>query len=180
MYIETIITHRIYYLLGIAPLHLVNIFLGGMAMSGDYYRLLARRAHAFLSLAEDLLGKGEYDLAVFNAEQAVQLRLKAIIYRLWGVTPRSHSVRWLLGLMRNNLLRAGLVQAAERIDEFTRTHRSLLAALEDAYTLTRYGHLEYDHELASELVSVAKKLWSLLEEVERLATNMGEASIGEA
>ncbi len=60
------------------------------------------------------------------------------------------------------------------------TRYSLLPVLKDAYTLTRYGHLEYDYELASELVSVAKKLWSLLEEVERLATNMGEASIGEA
>ncbi len=47
-------------------------------------------------------------------------------------------------------------------------------------TLTRYGHLEYDYDLATELVSVAKRLWSLLEEVERLATNMGEAGAGEA
>ena len=46
--------------------------------------------------------------------------------------------------------------------------------------LTRYGYLEYGHELVSELVSVAKRLWSLLEEVERLATNMGEAGAGEA
>jgi len=60
------------------------------------------------------------------------------------------------------------------------TRCSLLPVLKDAYTFTRYGHLEYNPRLVSELVSVARKLWSLLEEVERLATNMGEAGAEEA
>jgi len=140
---------------------------------------LVRRARVFLSVAQELLERSEYDLAVFNAEQAVQLRLKALLYRLWGIIPRSHSIRWLLGLLRDSLLRAGLGEAAEKVDEFVRSNRSLLAALEDAYTLTKYGHLEYDYELASRLLALSENLWRLLEEVEKLAIDLGETGSGE-
>ena len=143
-------------------------------VSGEYYRLLVRRAGVFMEVAESLLERGVYDLAVFNAEQAVKLRLKSILYRLWGLTPRSHSIRWLLGMLRDSLLKAGLVKAAERIDEFVRANRVLLSALEDAYTLARYGHMEYEQEIVSKLVRLAKNLLGLLEEVERDAVNMGE------
>ena len=140
---------------------------------------MVRRARVFLSVAQELLERNEYDLAVFNAEQAVQLRLKALLYRLWGIIPRSYSIRWLLGLLRDSLLRAGLGEAAEKVDEFVRSNRSLLAALEDAYTLTRYGHLEYDYELASRLLALSENLWRLLEEVEKLAIDLGETGSGE-
>ena len=37
-------------------------------MSGIYPALLRRRAESMIKIAERLLGEGEYDLAVFNAE----------------------------------------------------------------------------------------------------------------
>lgn len=53
-------------------------------MSGNYPGLLKRRAESMMRLAVRLLREGEYDLAVLNAEYAVQLHIKSLLYRLSG------------------------------------------------------------------------------------------------
>jgi len=45
----------------------------------DEVRILRRRAKAFPARALDSLNAGDYDLAVFLSEQAVQLHLKSIL-----------------------------------------------------------------------------------------------------
>lgn len=145
-------------------------------MSGEYYNLLLKRSKAFLRNAHRLLEEGEYDLAAFSAEQAAQLRVGAMLYRLWGVTPRIHSIRGLLGIARDWLLRAGLRREAERIEALASSKRSLLAALEEAYTISRYGHTAYTEEAARELIAAAEEVISVVEEVERAAADVGEDS----
>jgi len=54
----------------------------GEDMSGIYPTLLRRRAESMIKIAERLLGEGEYDLAVFNAEYATQLYIESLLYRL--------------------------------------------------------------------------------------------------
>ncbi|NOZ89184.1 MAG: HEPN domain-containing protein [Crenarchaeota archaeon] len=138
-------------------------------MSGDYYRVLVRRARAFLVEARRLLEEGEPDLAAFSAEQAVQLRLKALLFRLTGSVPRSHSLRLLLGRLREALRVADLEGLALLVEKETARLRAGLGELEEAYTVARYGAVEYSVEEAAELVAVAEELWRLLEEVERQA-----------
>ncbi len=135
-------------------------------MNGEYYRLLVRRARWFLELSKELLERGLYDLAVFHAEQAVQLRLKALLYRVWNLTPRHHSIRELLGFLRNKMLSSGLTGLANRIDDFTRNYRSFISSLDEAYTMSRYGSIAYDEDVASKLVELSYKLWNLLDKVE--------------
>ncbi len=53
----------------------------------------------FLREATRLLNEGEYDIACFFAEQALQLRLEALLLRILGHVLRGHGVRELLGLL---------------------------------------------------------------------------------
>lgn len=64
------------------------------------YETLTRRAAAFWRHALEALDRGEYDLACFLAEQAVQLKIKALLVRVAGYTPRGHGLRELLGCSR--------------------------------------------------------------------------------
>ena len=50
-------------------------------MSGERVNLLKDRARVFLELAEELRGRGRLDLAMFNVDQAFQLRVKATMLR---------------------------------------------------------------------------------------------------
>ena len=59
------------------------------------------------------LGRGEYDLACFEAEQAAQLALKSLLYELLGMAPRIHDLGELLGLLHRALSEAGLEGLAE-------------------------------------------------------------------
>ena len=61
-------------------------------MSGNYPRILKRRAEAMMKNAIRLFNEGEYDLAVLNAEYAAQLYVKAVLYQLSGEEWRGHSV----------------------------------------------------------------------------------------
>ncbi len=50
-------------------------------MSGEYYQLLRRRANRFLTRALRDLEEDDFDGACFNAEEAIQLAVKAILYK---------------------------------------------------------------------------------------------------
>ena len=54
---------------------------------------LRDNADAFLRNAEKLLEDGEFKLAAFNSEQAVQLYLKYLIGSKLGDFPKTHSLK---------------------------------------------------------------------------------------
>jgi len=62
----------------------------------DLVELLKKRSSLFYEYAREALSRGHYDMAMFHAEQALQLRLKALALRILGYIPRIHSVRELL------------------------------------------------------------------------------------
>lgn len=130
--------------------------------SVDEYRVMLRRARWFLEEAVDALGKGRYDLACFLAEQAVQLRVKAALYRLAGDYPRIHQLRMLLG----ELSRVAGGECEERVREFIRARRAELSELEDAYLMARYSVKLYGPEDAQAMISLAREVWKLVEWVE--------------
>ena len=79
------------------------------SLSGEYVARLKRRALSFLKEAEEA---ADADLAVFFAEQAMQLYLKAVFYELFGERVRGHSLRELLGILSRSLERHGYVEPA--------------------------------------------------------------------
>ena len=133
-------------------------------MSGNYPALLKRRAEAMLRLAERLLSEGEYDLAVLNAEYAVQLYIKSILYRLSGEEWRGHSVRTLLGALALIAKESGLDKAAEEIYDFVRGKRRVLAELDEAHVRAIYGIFEYSEKQAEVIINIAKHIIKLVKE----------------
>ncbi len=67
-----------------------------------------------LRLAEELLSRGEADLAALNAGYAVQLYVKSILYRVSGEEWRGHNIRLLLGALSMILEQQGFRREAER------------------------------------------------------------------
>jgi len=113
--------------------------------------LLRDRSLRMLDSAKRSLVNGDYDIAAFMADQAVQLYLKFVILELTGEVPRVHAVRQLMGVLKDLWGKPNLV------DDFVRENRSLLIRLEEAYISSRYMPREYDRDEAEELVSFAEK-----------------------
>ena len=97
--------------------------------SGVYHEKLWRRAKAMLEGAEWRLSRGEYDLACFEAEQAAQLGIKAVLYKFLGSTPRVHEISELLGALHRVLESSGKTMLADRLASFAQSHRRLLRLL---------------------------------------------------
>jgi len=111
-------------------------------LSGEYPALLRRRALRMFRLAERLLEEGDADLSVLHAEYAARLYVKQLLLRLTGEEYRGHSIRVLLGALRAVLEDLGQREAAERLAEYTRRSRRLLAELEEGHTRAVYGVYE--------------------------------------
>lgn len=133
-------------------------------MSGESVARLKRRARAFLSEAEEAR---DADLAVFFAEQAMQLCIKAIYFDIFGGGLRGHGLRELLGVLVRALEAHGYDVHAGKLLDFIDKHRRQLMLVEEAYIMSRYGDVEYSREDAVNSVSLARELTELLEGVSR-------------
>jgi len=133
-------------------------------LSGEYVDRLKRRARAFLTAASMNV---DYDLAMFFAEQAAQLYTKAVYYELFGDVLRGHRLRELLSTLVKALEKHGYSESAESVVSFIDSRRRALIDLEEAYTSSRYGHVDYAKEDAERAVKTVQRLVDLLEEVVR-------------
>ncbi len=124
-------------------------------MHADIPNLLKKRAIGFLNGAVERLKAGDYDIACFMCEQAVQLYLKGIILELSGEIPRTHSIRQLLSI---------LSQLLEKRIEFD---RKSLIFLESAYINARYLGFVYEKEDAEEAVRIAKEVITVADRVRK-------------
>ncbi len=134
-------------------------------MSGEYPSLLRKRALNALKWAERAFMEGDYDTAMREAEYAVQLYIKSLIYRVIGEEVRGHNIRELLGLLASALLEEGLEEYSKRITDYIRRHRRELAELADAHTKATYGLFEYGRKEAETLLRIAK---NIVEELKRI------------
>jgi HEPN domain-containing protein len=135
-------------------------------MSSSYWELLWKRAKRFITRAERDLGEGDYDGACFNSEQALQLAIKAVIYRIFGVKVRVHSSKALLAQLRNMLYESGRIDLAEVISDLLSTYRRELELLEESYIESRYGEFEYLEHQGKLCVDVTKRVLEVLMRVE--------------
>ncbi len=135
-------------------------------MSSEYVEKLKRRAKAFLLEAKRV---EDPDLAMFFAEQAAQLYMKAVHYELFGSMVRGHRLRELLALLIKSLDEHSYHREAEKLLEFVDKNRRILIMLEEAYTMSRYGDVEYTRSEADRATVIVEELLNLLEEVCRNA-----------
>ncbi len=141
--------------------------MGSKCMSGEYYALLWRRAERFLVRAVRDLDEGDYDGACFNAEEAIQLAVKALLFKYFAEIPRIHGSRALLARLRNLLMDAGLSDVASIVGRFVADNRDALDILEESYVMARYGAVSYSETQAKLCVETASRALEVLREVER-------------
>ncbi len=132
----------------------------------NHVRVLRERASKFLQYSIEALERGEYDLSCFFAEQAVQLRLKSLILRIYGSLPRTHSMREILGILSDALDKLGYPKV-EEIRRFVRENRSSLRLLEDAYTGGRYLLTGYSRLDSEECINIARRIIDMVDRIER-------------
>ena len=136
-------------------------------MSGEFYSLLWKRSKRFMVRAERDLAEGDYDGACFNAEEALQLAVKAVFYKYFAEVPRIHGSRTLLARLASMLRESGKLSEAGLLSEFSRRYKEQLILLEDSYIMARYGNIEYGRLQAEDCVRVAREGLGVLREVER-------------
>jgi len=135
-------------------------------VSGEYAALLRRRALAAFKWAQRAYSEGDYDIAVLQAEYAVQLYLKSILYRILGEEGRGHNIRELFSLLSAALLEQGAEDLAREVSEYVRRHRRELAELSEAHTRATYGLVEYGEREAGLLLKIAGQVLDKLREFE--------------
>jgi len=128
-------------------------------MSHRAVDLLRDRSLRMLNSAKRSLSSGDYDIAIFMADQSLQLYVKSVILELTGEIPRTHVLRHLF-----NALRTLLTQSSD-IDQFVSENRSLLIRLEDAYVNSRYVPREYEREEAEELIAFVEEAVKFVEDL---------------
>jgi len=92
---------------------------------------LKERAVQFLEMSKAAAERGFYELALFHAEQALQL-YTYLIYRKLGDFSKTHFLRDLLDKVLE------LYGAVCNLDDFLRRRSAVLALLEHAYITSRY------------------------------------------
>ncbi|CUX78092.1 HEPN domain-containing protein [Thermococcus chitonophagus] len=107
-----------------------------------------------------------YDIVAFNFEQAVQLKLKAILLEFTGDVIKTHSIRTLLDALGEVLGRR------EEVRKFIREHRNDIKVLEDAYVETRYEAVIYRDYDAEAIMKSAKLILDFVEELVRKMENI--------
>ncbi|MEB3778672.1 MAG: HEPN domain-containing protein [Desulfurococcales archaeon] len=135
-------------------------------MSGEYAAILKRRALNALKWAKRALDEEDYDTAAREAEYAVQLYIKSVIYRVSGEDVRSHNIRELLGVLAMSLMEEDFHEEAGILVDYSRRRRRELAELSEAHTKAAYGLAEYTKRVASLLIKIAEDTIGLLRLVE--------------
>ena len=114
------------------------------------FELLKRRALSFLRNARSSFELGEYDIALFNMEQFIQLYSKYLLYRRIGDYPKTHSIIRLLKDISK-------VYDAKEVENFIEDNLEGLYLLEEAYISSRYLPREYDMDIAAKLLKLSEK-----------------------
>ena len=107
---------------------------------------LKRKALKFLEKASESFNKKEYEFTMFFIEQFFQLILKYILYKKFGDFPKTHSLRILFELTKDN-----------NLIEFYRQNLDLFREIELAYVASRYFDVEYSENIAKKALDLAKE-----------------------
>lgn len=119
----------------------------------EFVEKLRKRAERFLVDAEFDLKDGAYEIAVFHAEQAAQLFLKAKILSFGVEFPKTHEISKLLEILE----KLGMEKVKEIKEE-----KNIIELLEFAYISSRYLPFSISKEEAQKAIKFVKKLRRLL------------------
>ncbi len=122
---------------------------------------LIRRAYELLKVAKIEREDGFHDLACASAEQSLQLFIKGMLIKYFGINVKDHNLGKLLGILAKELVKVGV--DPDEVLEFAKRKRSLLQVLEEAYYLGRYGSEEFDERDSELCISVAREGIAALE-----------------
>jgi HEPN domain-containing protein len=106
---------------------------------------LLERSKKFKDAAEFHFSRGDFDLAVFNIEQSLQLFLKAKLFENGVEFQKVYTLRKLF------LLLGEILEKGEAFKKFTNERALEFASLEDAYITSRYFIREFTKEEAERL-----------------------------
>lgn len=121
-----------------------------------YMSYLRRNALSFLKEAERDFNEGEFNLAMFHLEQALQLALKYTLYERTGTFKRTHDVMELLEdivKLTNN----------DKLRELLEKEASLLDLLRQAYIGARYLPIQYNRKSVQEALNLVRMILHELE-----------------
>ena len=124
-------------------------------MRKEEIKKLLERSKKFRDAAEFHFSRGDYDLAAFNLEQALQLYLKAKLLENGVEFPKTHNLSKLF------LFFGERVSKKEEFEKFVRDKSLEFASMEDAYITARY----FPREFRKEEVERLKKFLEEVEEV---------------
>ncbi|MCY0860909.1 MAG: HEPN domain-containing protein [Metallosphaera prunae] len=116
---------------------------------------LRDRAEEFLDNARYSLGKGYYNLTLFNVEQFIQLYAKYLIYLKAGDFPKTHNILSLLERIED------LYEDKCNISVFRRDNKDFLYVIYFSYTQGRYFGTVFTRDDAERAVSLANKFREL-------------------
>jgi HEPN domain-containing protein len=119
----------------------------------EFVKKLEKRSERFLLNAERDLKDKEFDSAMFNAEQALQLFLKAKILAKGIEFPKTHEIRKLLDV---------LSKLENKALKLSKEEEKIVELLEEAYISSRYlpfSFFEEDVEKAIEFVKKVKDFY---------------------
>jgi len=117
---------------------------------------LFERSKKFKDAAEFHFSRGDYDLAVFNIEQSLQLFLKAKLLEKGAEFPKTHTLRKLF------LLLGSILDKFEEFKNFIDRRILEFSSLEDAYVTARYFPRDFEREEAVRLVEFAREVEELI------------------
>jgi len=113
------------------------------------------KARGFEDLATYNFKRSRYDLAIFCAEQAAQIYIKAKLLELIGEFPRTHDLIKLLEEL-------SVVYEPEKVKKFLEDNFSVITKLIDAYITSRYYIREFYEREVEEVLNFLLQLRRLL------------------
>ncbi|MEM3404557.1 MAG: HEPN domain-containing protein [Nitrososphaeria archaeon] len=122
-------------------------------MRKEEIKKLLERSKKFKDAADFHFSREDFDLAVFNLEQSLQLFLKGKLLEKGMEFPKAHTLRKLFSLLGECL------ESSEEFKEFISKNSLEFASLEDAYITARYFLRDFEK-------AESERLRAFVEEVE--------------
>ncbi|MCS7150910.1 MAG: HEPN domain-containing protein [Endomicrobia bacterium] len=120
------------------------------------FAILKERADKFYEIAKECYKKGYFDLAAFNIEQAVQLYIKSVLYKLVGDFEKTHD---LFELLNDYKIISGKTQ---EVDELIKNHKQIINELNIAYITSRYLPSKFFKEQLEDMFKFLEELLKIL------------------
>lgn len=117
---------------------------------------LKKRAKEFWQRVKEDFQKKRYNLCALDAEQAVQLWLKYLIFLKAGDFPKTHYFETLINSLAD-------IYTSLLIKDFYKNNILQFTSLEDAYLMSRYLPKEFSKDEAQQFIKYATQLFKVLE-----------------